>query len=859
MNGSRLPFVGRALLLFFLNYNHPATMMGDYEEIFTQLSEQKGRSFAWFWFWGQVFLAFPFFLRNALYWGKTMFGSYLKISVRHIRKHKIYSLINIAGLAIGMACCILIFLWVQDELGFDRFHKNSNRIFRALSTDHSGGEMFRSAGVPSLLGPTLVDEYPEVVKYTRCQVGWSGYYLHRGDKNFMWEKLATVDPSFFKVFHFPFIAGDPETALLDKHSIVLTESLAKKIFANEEPMGQVLKISDRDFEVTAVIEDIPANSHLQFDYAFPAINMADFRESRFDSWTYSQFATYIELEPQADAEALEEKIAGIVKTHLPQSRKVISLQALKDIHLHSKGIDTWMIVYAPQGNKAIVTIFILTALSILLLACVNFMNLATARATTRMKEVGLRKVVGADKKDLIKQFMGESILFSLLAFIVSLLLVKLLLPVFNTLSGKGFSLDFSADFRVYLGLLGIVALTGFLSGSYPALFLSSFRPVNILRSATLPAFKKHGTMRKLLVVGQFAFSITLIAITIVMYSQFHFIKTKDLGYDQENLISFASYGEIGNNYESVRNELLQNPDILSVCRGFPPRQSLAGTTEVDWEGKDASREFLIHEDTGGYDYLQTFGLEMAEGRFFSREFPTDPDHFILNETAVRRMGIKSPVGKRLTYKGKTGNIIGVLKDYHGGSLHYPIQAKVFTFSPGFFTTVKFRSGKTAETVAYLEDKWNKFVPGYPFRYGFLDEDVANLYETDKKVGRIFQYFTFLAVFISCLGLFGLASFMVERRTKEIGIRKVLGAKVLTIILLLSKEFMKWVLLANMIAWPVSFLITRNWLRSFAYRINLSLSVFLFSALLALIIAVITVSFQAFKAARANPIHSLRYE
>ena len=859
MIGFRTPFLGRALLLFFLNYNHPISVMGDYEELYSKIAAQKGRVFAWFWFWVQVFMAFPIYMRNALYWGKTMFGNYLKISIRNIRKHKGYSFINIAGLAIGMACCILIFLWVQDEISFDRFHENSDRIYRILSTDHSGGEIFRSAGVPSLLGPTLIEEYPEVVNFARGQVGWSGYNLHLGDKSFMTEKLATVDPSFFEIFRFPFIAGDPETALEDKHSMVLTETLAKKIFGNVDPVGQILQISERDFKITAVIEDIPADSHLQFDYAFPSINMADFRESKFDSWEYSQFATYIELAPEADAEALTQKIAGIVKTHLLESKKVISLQALKDVHLHSKSIDTWMVVYTPQGNITFVYIFTLTAMCILLLACINFMNLATARASTRMKEVGLRKVVGADKKDLIKQFMGEAILFSLLAFLVSILLVKLLLPVFNTLSGKEFALDFSADFRVYLGLLGIVVMTGLLSGSYPALYLSSFRPVSILRSITPLTLKKSGMMRKMLVVGQFTFSIVLIVTTVVIYSQLHFIQAKDLGFDQKNIISFASYGEIGRNYEAVKNELLRNPDILSVCQGFPPSQSLRGTTEVDWEGKDPSREFLIHQDTGDYDYLETFGMEMAEGRYYSREFPTDPDNFVVNETAVKLMELEDPVGKRFTHEGKTGRIIGVLKDYHGGSLHHPIQPKVFTFSNGFFTFVSFRPGKTSETVEYLEDKWNKFVPGYPFRYGFLDENIANQYETERRIGKIFQYFTVLAIFIASLGLFGLASFMTERRTKEIGIRKVLGAKVLAIIVLLSKEFVKWVLIANLVAWPVAYIISRNWLKGFAYRIDLGLSIFLFSSILALLIAVITVSYQAFKAARANPVKSLRYE
>jgi len=834
-------------------------MMGDYQKLYSSKLRTRGRVYAWLWFWGQVFIAFPFYVKNAVYWGKTMFSNYLKISLRNIRKHKAYSFINIAGLAMGMALCILIFLWVQDELSFDSFHKNRNQIHRLLSTDLAGGEIFRAAGVPSLLGPTLVEEYPEVVNYARAQVGWTGYFLHLGDKNFMQERLATVDPTFFEIFHFPFLSGDPKTALLEKTSMVLTETLAKKAFGNEDPMGKIIQISDRDFTVTGVIEDLPADSHLQFDYAFPSINMADFRESKFDSWAYSQFATYVELRKNTDLQALSDKISNIVTKHIPVSKKVISLQSLKDIHLHSKGINTWQIVYTPQGNITYVYIFTLTALLILALACINFMNLATARAGTRIKEVGLRKVVGAAKKDLFKQFMGESILFSFLAFIFAVFLVKLLLPTFNILTGKHYILSFSSDFEVYLGLLGIVILTGLLSGSYPALYLSSFRPVNILKAVTPFSLKKSGTMRKVLVVGQFAFSIILIVATVVISSQMRYIQSKDLGFDKDNIISLASYGEIGRNYEASKNEMMENPNILNICRGFPPSSGFGATTDVDWEGKNPTNEFMIGSDMVDYDYLDTFGMEMAEGRFYSREFPTDAENFIVNETAVKLMGLQSPVGKKFTYQGHTGVIIGVVKDYHGGSLHSPIQPKVLKFSDGFFTFVKFRPGNVAEMVEYLKEKWEKFVPGLPFRYEFVDQSIANQYENEKRIEKIFSYFTGLAVFIACLELFGLASFMAEQRTKEIGIRKVLGAKVWTIVLLLSKEFIKWVLLANILAWPIAYFIAKKWLQGFAYKISLGWGIFVFSSVLALMIAVLTVSVQAFKVARSNPIDSLRYE
>ena len=647
---------------------------------------------------------------------------------------------------------------------------------------------------------------------------------------------------------------------MDKRSIVLTETLAKKAFGNEDPMGKVIQISNDDFTVTGVIEDLPANSHLQFDYAFPSINMADFRESKFDSWAYSQFATYIELRKNADPQALSDKISDIVTKHIPISKKVISLQSLEDIHLHSKGINTWQIVYAPQGNITYVYIFTLTALLILALACINFMNLATARAGTRIKEVGLRKVVGAGKKDLFKQFMGESTLLSFLALMMAILLVVLVRPAFNTLSGKQITIDFSGNLLLFAGLFAIALLTGIISGSYPALFLSSFQPVAVLKAAGRSSVRRGGRLRKALVVIQFAFTIILITISVVIYSQLHFIQNKDLGYDQDNIITFATYGQYGENFDAAREELLQNPNVLSICRAFPPSQGMRESTDIDWEGKDPAADIMIHSDFGDYDFARTFGIEMAEGRFYSREFATDPDNFVINETAARLMGPGSPLGKRFRMRDKTGIIIGIVKDYHGGSLHSPILPKVIQFSPegGFFVCVKF-AGNTSEMLAFLEEKWNKFVPGYPFRYNFVSESIYGYYASERKIGKIFRYFTGIALFIACLGLFGLASFTAEQRTKEIGIRKVLGAKVMSIIMLLSKEFTKWVLVANLLAWPVSYYIASKWLQGFTYRISLGWEILVLSSAAALMIALLTVSYQSLRAAAANPVESLRYE
>ncbi|MGD9347531.1 MAG: FtsX-like permease family protein, partial [Candidatus Aminicenantes bacterium] len=546
--------------------------------------------------------------------------------------------------------------------------------------------------------------------------------------------------------------------------------------------------------------------------------------------------------------------------HLPKSKKEVFLQPLSAIHLHSTDINSWEVVYPNPGNITYVYIFGLIAVCILLIACINFMNLATARSSTRAREVGMRKVSGARRIDLIKQFIGESIVLSVLSLGLGILCVELLLPAFNRLSGKQLSLQYTESFLLWITLLAIALLTGIAAGSYPALFLSAFQPSKVLKSSAHLTSTGGGLLRKFLVVGQFVFTTLLIIGTLVVYGQLRFIQNKDLGYETDNIFTFATYGQFGQNYEAAKNELLQNPNILSICRAFPPSPGFRGTENVDWEGKDPTAEFKIFSDIGDYDFLQTFGIKMAEGRFYSREFPTDRDNFVVNETAVNKMGLESPVGKRFTLGGKKGTIIGVVKDYHGGSLHNPILPKVISLSDrGFFVCVKFRPGNVREVIVFLKEKWEKFVPGHPFRYGFLDDSIAEAYEAERRIGTIFQYFTGLAILIACLGLFGLASFTAEQRTKEIGIRKILGAKVSGIVFLLSKEFARWILAANLLAWPFAYFLARKWLQGFAYRMSLGWEIFVASSVLALAIAIITISYQAIKAAIANPVDSLRYE
>ncbi len=803
--------------------------------------------------------------RSRPYWHPShimpsLIWSYVKIALRKIKRHKGFSLINIAGLAIGMAACILILIWVQDELSYDRFHKKADQIFRINTVDTSGGQTFIQAGSPAPLGQALLEEVPEVENFVRVQAGWGNWHLHHGEDRFLEEYLAAVGPTFFEIFRFPFIKGDPKTALKDRYSIVLTDDLAQKIFGDEDALGKIIQLNNTDMTVTGIIENLPRNSHLHFTFAFPAVNMTRWRESKLDEWTYTQFATYVVLRKGADTVEVNKKMMDIVKQHLPDVQGRVYLQPLKDLHLRSTHINTWMLAYPNKGNITYVYLFSLTAFCILLLACINFMNLSTARYAARAKEVGMRKVVGARRSDLIKQFLGESTLLTFLALLIAVFLVELSLPTFTRLAGKEMSLIQSGNWLILIGLFIIALVTSLISGSYPAVFLSAFQPVKVIKNIELLGARRGGALRKVLVVLQFTFTIGLIICTAVIYLQLHFMQNKDLGYDTDNIISFAGYNDYETNYEAAKSELLQNPNVLAVCRGFPPPSGEWGTTEVDWEGKNPSMDVKIARGPCSHDYLKLFNLKIAEGRFFSKDLADDNRNWVLNETAIKTMKLENPIGKWFSLSGQKGTIIGILKDFHGASLHNPIAPVAMQPSRGFFVFVKIKPENTAEVLSFLKTKWDKFVGSHiPFRYGFIDENIENWYKTEQRIGKIFRYFTVLTVFIACLGLFGLASFMAERRTKEIGIRKVLGAGVSGIMLLLTKEFAKWVVVANVVAWPAAYFVSKQWLQGFAYRIDLGWEIFVCSALIALAIAVGTVSYQAIKAATANPVKSLRYE
>jgi len=859
----KIPGFGRWLLKNMMKPGDYEYALGDISEIFIKLTEEKNMFRAGCWFWFHVISSMPRFIKNKVVWSMIMLRHYIKISLRSIKRHKGYSFINIAGLAVGMACCILAFLWVQNELSYDRFHKNNNELFRIISVEHLEDQITHVAKTPNPLGPSLKNEYPEIVAFTRYSGSYSGWFLRYGDKFFDKEVISHADPNFFEVFRFSFIKGDPKTALKDRYSVVITEKIAKKYFGEEEPLGKAIQSSvNNDFIVTAVIEDIPNNCHMKFDLMFPLINMTVWENADFESWGRYGFHTYIQLRKSALSEDVNQKISGTVRQHFQESKIAgIYLQSLRKIHLYS----SFKFDIEGNGNITYVYIFSLTAICILLIACINFMNLSTARSAIRAKEIGMRKVAGARRKDIITQFLGESILSSFIALFIALIIAFLLLAVFNNLTGKQLSINLYGNLQLLFGLIIITLLTAFIAGSYPALYLSSYHPVRVLKGLSSIS---HSSFRKILVVIQFTITGILIISTVVIYNQLLFIKNRPMGFNEKNLVFIPNQGDFRSNYESVKNEFLQNPDILNISTAMPPVGRTPGITDIVLEGENMKKDIYVNRYSVDHEYLETFGMEMAEGRFFSSLLgeATNSSSFILNETAVKTLGIDSPVGKRISFKEvmtgetKEGIIIGVIKDFMQYTFHDKIQPLILCYGKrNFFINVRFRPGSISRIVDFLEAKWKEYMPNYSVSYHFLDESIENRYNTERRLSRIIKYFTYLCVIISCLGLFGLASFMAERRTKEVGIRKVLGASITKMVLLLSKEFMKWVFYANIIALPVAYFMMNRWLQNFAYRINIGVGIFLLSIGLSLVIAVITIAYQALKAASANPVNSLRYE
>ncbi|WP_026236491.1 ABC transporter permease [Pontibacter roseus] len=787
-----------------------------------------------------------------------MLKNYFKMAYRNLMRHKGFSLINVSGLALGMTCSILILLWVQDELNYDRFHKHIEDLYIVMGEQHYPGadDLITAAG-PGLLGPAMQRELPEVKHAVRVTWDSDNLFTH-GDKALK-RKGFFADSTFFQAFSFPLLHGDAAQVLQQPKSVVISDSMALVFFGTTEAVGKVFKLNNSEsYTVTGVMRQVPKNSSLQFDYIIP---FADFLTNNewLTTWGNYGVRTYVQVHPNTDIPSFNKKIKYFLKQDGKGERDTdLFVHAVKDMHLYSDfrpgKTESGMIMY--------VRLFSVVALFILVIACINFMNLATARSAKRAKEVGVRKAVGASKPELIRQFMVESILIAFLALFLAVNLTGILLPAFNDLTGKAVSLDLSNP-SVWLILLGVALFTGLVSGSYPALFLSSFDPAVVLKG-TVRLNNRVALFRKGLVVFQFVLSALLIVSTLVVYLQLHYIRTKDIGMQRENVVYVPLEGELKERYSTVKQELLRMPGIASVSAASQtPIQISSNTGDVKWEGKEPGKEVLIDFLLTDYDLLETMGMQLKEGRVFSKDYGTDTANFILNEEAVRLMQLKNPVGQRLNMWEADGRIIGVVKNFQSRSMHMSVMPLIIRLDPAntytSYLLARIEPGKTTEGLASMENVLQKHNPAFPFDYHFLDADFERMYKSESVIGELSNYFAGIAIFISCLGLFGLALFTAEQRKKEIGVRKVLGASVSGIVFMLSKDFLKLVLIANLIGLPLSWYLMSNWLNDYAYRTDLSWWIFGSAFLVTLVIAMFTLSFHAVKTAMADPVNSLRTE
>jgi len=967
------PRIAEWILRRIANREEREMIGGDLLEEYKETAEKKGIGRARLWYWTLILVSTPSFIKSHLYWSVQMFRNYLKIAYRNIRRHKGYSFINIFGLAIAIAAAFLIFLFVSFELSYDRFHENSDRIYRVRNDRIYSDIHDKSSGCPPALGPTLKEEFPEIIESARVypasfmsnivsydpsnsyvqtvqfklkgfedagKVSIIGFFNNwdqdrnvfrrKGDQwegevvlppgkyaykfvvddkeildpdnpdqvtyesgtyslnivkeqvapsrmiTFSEERVFYAESSFLKMFSFPSVKGFPESALEDPNTVVISESAARKYFRDEDPTAKMIILTNQYgthlCQITGVCKDVPRNSHIKFDFLLSYKTLIQKNRQAAHYWGWNMFYTYVLFSPTANPQSLESKFLAFIERHELSGddfKREFILQPLRDIHLSSS------LRWEPEGIGNARTVYFLTiiAVFIMLIAWVNYINLSTARSMTRAREVGIRKVVGSRRLQLVKQFIYESAFVNILAVICGLILVLVFLPFFNRLTGLPLSL--SQGDHAWLWLALAILLGAVLSALYPALVLSSFMPVTVLRG--LHSHSSKGVnFRKGLVIFQFAISIILIAGTLTVYKQLSFMRNQDLGVNIEQTMALRIPGAMAYSTDRVdrlKRALLDYPSIKAVSAsstipGEEYSNAASGIRPLNSDPEDGKRCFFITVD---YEYFDFYGIELLAGRKFSKEFSTDMDAAILNEEAVKMFGYEGPE-KSLNEKILLGGLgeqiietVGVIKNYHHKSLKDALQPVIFTLTEGDpngrsnYFSVKLDTRNISHTLSLVRDRWDEVYPGKPFEYFFIDESFNNQYRSDQQFGNIFGLFAAFSVFISCLGLFGLAAFMVEQRTKEIGIRRILGASESGIVFLLSKEFTKWVLVANIIAWPVAFYAMSRWLQNFAYRTSMGVGIFILSGLLAFIIAVITVSYQSIKVAITNPVDSLRYE
>jgi putative ABC transport system permease protein len=791
-----------------------------------------------------------------------MFKNYLKVAARNMRKHKGYTFINVFGLTMGMTICLLIFLWVRDEMSYDRFHANANRIYRALWEARFGDNEWKIPQVGVPLAEALEKEFPEVERAVRLFQG--GFTLRHGENYVREQSVVFVEPSFFEVFTVSFMSGNPATALRDPESVVLTAEAAQRYFPQQNPLGQTLTRNDgRLLRVTGVIKNFSPQSHFDFEFLAPIQWLPRF-EQRKTQWGSASVYTYVLLRAGESPAALQTKLQAYVDKNVSgeEFRRTgnynrYTFQPLLDIHLRSN----LQYELAANGSLAYVYLFAVIAGFILLLACINFVNLATARSMQRAREVGIRKVLGSQRPQLIRQFLAESLVYVVLAILLAVMLAELALPAFNQFSGKQLTIGFWVSPFAAVTLASLALAVTVLAGMYPAFFLSSFWPVEVLKGR-VARYAGREALRKGLVIAQFCISIGLIAGTLVVRSQLHFLQNARLGFDQEQVLIIHRAGALEKQHAVFRDRLVAEPVIAAAAAAQNLPGHIFDSTVFSLEQPANYQNTSLTYVNVDEQYVDVLKLKVVAGRNFSKAFATDSSAFLINQTAAKAFGWDEPLGKQINmgnfYKGP---VVGVVEDFHFESLHHEVKPIIFLFNrwrPSYLA-VRLRAGNVSESVAVVQKLWKEFVPTSPLEYSFLDQNYQKLYDSEQRMSQVFTTFSVFSILIACLGLFGLASFVAQQKTKEIGIRKVLGASVAGLVGLMSKDFAKLVLVANLIAWPLAYFAMTRWLQDFAYRISIGVEIFLFSGLLALAIALLTVSFQAIKAALTNPVEALRYE
>ena len=860
------PHIEEKLLRLLLPESEKLSLLGDYEELYKDLVQRRGRMIANLWYWIQILITTLNVVLDSTKWSSIMVRNYLKIAWRNLHRNKMVSFINITGLALGMACFMLILFWVQDELSYDTFHTYANNLYRVTEQQTFSNQTNHVARTPAALAPALSQEIPEIANAMRFFKAPSLLVTH-DTKRFYEPGIAFASPSILSMFTFPMTEGNPKSALKNVSSIVITEKMAEKYFGNENPINKTLTINNQhDFIISGIIQNIPRNSQLRFDFLLPFPALEYMRQDVgirwqgvLDNWGINFYYTYVQVIESADKSIVEEKIVNFIQEHYGIKSITLFLQPMLKIHLHSNLMGD----FKDNGNITTIYIFSIIAFFILLIACINFMNLTTAQFTKRAKEVGMRKIIGASRQRIIQQFLGESMLLSLIAFLIAIFLVITFLPRLNHLSGKEITFSITSNVTILAGIILTFLFTGFASGIYPAFLLSVFQPVHAIKP-TMRSGPKNRTFRRLLVVFQFSTSIALIIATLTVHRQLDFIQNSKLGFDREHVVYLRLRGNTAQYYDLLKNQLTQNANILGVTAADQlPTQIRYSLTGADWQGKNSDEDILMNFICVDFDFTETLHIDIADGRSFSNKFPSDrTSAFILNQKAAQIMGKKNPVGESFAFFGRQGKIIGIINDFQFETFYHEVKPLVLLYSGprnDHYVMIRIPGKNIAEHIKFIEETWKKAIPDYPFDYHFLDENFNVQYRKEQQMKLLFNDFTALTIVIAFLGLFGLISFEAERRRKEIGIRKTLGASVPHIVSILVKELMILIAVANVIAWPMAYFFMNKWLQNFALRTTFGIWIFIISGSAALCIAIITISFQTVKAAIANPVEALRYE